>query len=359
MKKIAVISVTSNGALLADKLKSKMVGEDYAHFTFFVNEQRNPLHNGSSYSSIKTLVGEIFTLYDAFVCIMATGIAVRAISPHIVDKRTDPAVIVIDEAGQFAISLLSGHIGGANELTKKIAAAIGATPVITTATDIAGKPAADILAVKLNLKIEPFTNLKTINAAIVNGDSVSFFIDSALPQYQQYVKRASALGIHMHKMEIFEDMQTSFSVLVTDKTLTERPSLLFLRPPSLAVGIGCRRGTKKEEILMAIEDACKTIGRSSQSIGIIGSSIVKETEKGLLEALDSFGLKGTFYTNQQLEHCIYENNLTVSTFVEAQIGVGNVCEAAAILAAQNSQLLLTKTKYPNITIAIAQVNCLL
>jgi cobalt-precorrin 5A hydrolase len=147
--KLAIISVTKNGALLAEKLAKNLTFKT----DLYAKVDRDADVPAEYYDSLSRLVDSIYNVYDGLIFIMATGIVVRVIAPHIRDKRFDPAVVVMDEAGEYAISLLAGHIGGANELARIISRAIDARPVITTATDVIQKPAADILAVKLGLEI--------------------------------------------------------------------------------------------------------------------------------------------------------------------------------------------------------------
>jgi cobalt-precorrin 5A hydrolase len=350
--KLAVISVTNQGAQLAERLALRL-GSNVA---IYVKSGRNPIASPHTYDSLSELVHEIFSLYDGLVFIMATGIVVRVIAPYVRDKRLDPAVIVMDDGGNFAISLLSGHIGGANDLTRLISTAIGATAVITTATDTANRPAADVLAVKLELAIEPFPSLKMINAAIVNGDRVVFFIDKALAGYQHYMGLAAKQGIVLVDIDEITCAESyDAAVIITDRELNIDKPHLYLRPGSLAVGVGCRRGATGGEVMTAIKQACREAGRSFKSVAVIGSTVVKEDEIGLLAAAEQLDVPIEFFTNEQLARCIEQYKLSLSDFVNETIGVGNVCEPAAILTGQSSSLLLPKTKYPKVTVAIAPV----
>lgn len=348
----AIIAVTASGALLAEKVAASLA----VPADVFVKTGRNPQGIGQEYDSLSELVDKIFSSYDGLIFIMATGIVVRVIAPHIRDKRFDPAVVVMDEKGQYAISLLSGHIGGANELTQIVARAAQAAPVITTATDVNHKPAADILAVKLDLAIEPFDQLKVINAAIVNGDRVAFFIDRPLANHDHYIKRATEMGIPLTDMaELSHTDKYDAAVVISDKELYMVKPHVYLRPATLAIGIGCRRGTSSAEIFTAIADACKKIGRSVKSIAVIGSTVAKQDEIGLLAAVQQLEIPVEFFTNDQLQKVIDQYHLSVSEFVQQQIGVGNVCEAAALMGGQGETLILPKTTYKNIAIAIAEV----
>jgi len=350
--KIAVISVTQKGAQLGEELRDKLDG----NIDLFTKDRGALRSEASLYDNLSVLIDAIFNKYDGLVFIMAAGIVVRVIAPHVRDKRFDPAVVVMDDAGIHAISLLSGHLGGANELTEKVAEAVGARPVITTATDVAHLPAPDLLSVKLDLGIEPFEELKAVNAAIVAGQRVPFFIDQQLAQAAKYVQGAAEMGVELLDMKELNDPEKyDAAVIITDKELYMPQLHLYLRPTTLSIGIGCRKGTTSGEIWSAVNDACRKIGRSTKSIAIVGSSIVKQEEIGLLAAVQQLEIPIEFYTNEQLQAVIDIYRLDVSKFVEDEIGVGNICEASALLGARASSLLLPKTIYPKVTVAIAEV----
>lgn len=350
--KIAIISVTLKGALLGEKLREQLSGK-----VDLFAKAHGALHADTApYDNLGELTTSIFNKYDALIYIMATGIVVRVIAPHVRDKRNDPAVVVMDDAGIHAISLLSGHLGGANEMTEKVAAAVGARPVITTATDVANLPAPDILSVKLDLTIEPFEELKSVNAAIVAGQKVPFFIDGDLTQAARYVQNAAEMGVELLDMKDLSDTaKYDAAVIITDKELYMPQLHVYLRPATLAVGIGCRKGTTSGEITSAIKEACHKIGRSSKSIAIIASSIVKQEEIGLLAAAQQLEIPIKFYPHDQLQEVVNTYHLEVSKFVEEEVGVGNICESSALLVARSANLLLAKTIYPKVTVAIAEV----
>ena len=350
--RIAIISVTTKGEALARTLAENLEGKIdlYAKSRGGMDADTVPFDN------LGVLVDNIFHEYDGLVFVMAAGIVVRVIAPHVRDKRYDPAVVVMDDAGIHAISLLSGHLGGANELTETVAAAVGARPVITTATDVANLPAPDILAVKLDLGIEPFEDLKAVNAAMVAGQRVSFFIDHQIAHAARYIEGAAEMGVELLDMnELKNSDRYDVAVTITDKDLFMTQLHIYLRPTTLSVGIGCRKGTTSGEIWAAIDDACRRIGRSSKSIAIVGSTVVKQEEIGLLAAVQQLEIPVKFYTNEQLQEVIHVQRLEESEFVKNEIGVGNVCEASALLGARSCNLLLPKTVYPKLTLAIAEV----
>lgn len=351
--KLALIAVTARGAKLA-----KQVMDCFAPTAeIYVKTGRNSIQAIHEFESLSAIIENLFNKYDGLIFIMATGIVVRVIAPYIQDKRYDPAIIVMDETGQHTISLLSGHLGGANDLARDIAEAIGADPVITTATDVNHKPAVDLLAKKLGLIIEPFAQLKQANAAIVNHDQVVFYVDESLTQAAQYQMLARQCKVLLQPLQKRSDDKTDFAVILTDQQLPNCKSCLYLRPPTLFLGIGCRRGTAAEDLAEAIADACRRIGHSMLSIAGIGSSVVKNDEPGLLAIAKQLSVPLVFFTNDQLQKSINEYQLTTSNFVKQQIGVGNVCEASALsMSQQKLKLLLPRTKYKHITIAIAKVN---
>ena len=294
--RIAILSVTEKGYELAEKISLGIGGQIFI--------------KGRDFDRMKNFVEEIFTKFDALIFICAAGIVVRMIAPHIVSKLSDPAVIVIDERGRNAISLLSGHVGGANDLTLKICAQINSNPVITTATDVEEKFAADNFAAKFGLLPEPKDAIKAINTAILRGE------------------------------EIF---------------ITAGNVRLNLTPKNLICGIGCRRGVSIEKISRAVHDACKLINQPVERIKIFATVDIKRDEKNLIDFVKNLNREINFFTIDELAEKILEYKLDESDFVKKNIGVGNVCEAAALCVA-NAKFALPKTKFDEVTIALAWEN---
>ena len=202
---------------------------------------------------------------------MALGIVVRMIAPYIEHKSKDPAVVVMDEAGHHVISLLSGHLGGANEWTQSISLAIDADPVITTATDVNGLPAPDVLARHEHLLVDDFQTLINVNSAIVGGERIDYYIDESLPNVahlEQAVKDhiGEHGSVHAVSMEQLGEIpcknedsdEGSCRVVITDKVIDDYTQQLILRPRTYTMGIGCRRDTPKELILDAIQPVSYT-----------------------------------------------------------------------------------------------------
>ena len=352
----AILSVSERGAKLGQRIKSLVA----PHADCYEKENRPSGGEAIYFDSLKHHIGQIFKDYDQVLCIMALGIVVRMIAPYIEHKSKDPAIVVMDEAGHHVISLLSGHLGGANEWTQSISLAIDADPVITTATDVNGLPAPDVLARHEHLLVDDFHTLVDVNSAVVAGESVNYYIDETLVDANR-LRDAAALHIGTHGtvqvVDVFTLPETDGvrRVVITDKVITEYTEQLILRPRTYTMGIGCRRDTPKELILDAITQSLQTHKLSPKSIVTAASVIVKQDEVGLLEAVNELGWSIHFYTQEEIAPVIEEQDLKESTFVKGTIGVGNVCETTALLAAKSQTLIQYKTVYPKTTVAIAQV----
>ena len=169
----AIISVSAEGARLGLRLKATLKGD----ITLYEHQECASGAEANYFKKTAALTSEIFGRYDGLIYIMAAGIVVRSIAAHVVSKASDPAVLCMDECGKHCISLLSGHLGGANKLTREVAAAIGAAPVITTATDVHEKRAPDDIARELMMRVEPLDTLKPVNSVIAAGKRFSWFLD--------------------------------------------------------------------------------------------------------------------------------------------------------------------------------------
>jgi len=304
-----------------------------------------------TFGRIAQVTAEIFAQYDALVFIMAAGIVVRSIAPLVRDKLADPAVVVLDEQAQHVISLLSGHVGGANALARQLAAALGADPVITTATDVEGLAAPDAVAAQLGLMPWPHGAILNVNRALLDGARVRYVVDASLPLAAFYRERLAAGGA-----------AGAAPAATVDVVLTQDPAWfpahqhhggLFLRPMRLVAGVGCRRGTAQAEILAALADAASRIRVPQEAVAALASTVVKRDEAGLRAAAEALGVPIFFYDNETLAKVITAYGLRESSFVKQTIGVGNVAEAAALAeAGRASRIALGKTKYEKVTVAL-------
>ena len=353
--KLAVWVLTPNGAMLADKIFQKLPDVSVYASSRIINV----------FSYLKTfenLVDSIhheFHQYTGHVFIMSTGIVVRLIAGLIQHKTVDPAVIVLDDRGQHAISLLSGHLGGANELTRRIADIVGARPVITTATDVNQLPAIDILAKENNLYIENPKAIKHVNMAILEGRTIFIHdpygcLSDLLPNCEvqdlaEFVKTAQ------ENLELSQ-ANTMVGVYVNDIVVDLPSQILVLRPSSLVAGIGCNRNTELSEIRNLLVSVSGHANLSISSLRCLASIDVKADEKGLIELSQHLDLPLMFFNRQELNQVNTIQN--PSTVVEKHVGVKSVCEAAAILAARNGTLVVPKQTTRNATVAIARISSL-
>jgi cobalamin biosynthesis protein CbiG len=320
-----IFYVTGNGYVLAGKIEKLYPGAEVLKF------------NSETFADRWTTSGKI-------ICIMAAGIVVRAVAPLIKDKKVDPAVVVLDEKGRFVISLLSGHLGGANELAKEIAGYIGAEAVITTASDVQGKPALDLWAEEKGLYVEDFEKLKKLSARIVNRGMIKVKIDDAV--------NITAIPEEFIPVEAMEEAD----VLISHRLVESKA--LFLRPRSLCVGIGCNRGTPKGEIEDALKAIFRDKGLSYHSVRGLATIDIKKDEEGLLEFARDNGFVIDFFSKDELNEAASAYRIKGSETVMEATGAAAVAEPAAILSARktsdNSSILVSKEKRGNVTLAIAK-----
>lgn len=328
---------------------------------FIRNDKKEPTHTmhpcdttvTKGFDSLTAVIKQAFEEKIALVCIMATGIVVRSIAPFLKGKDKDPAIVVLDENGRFAISLLSGHIGGANELAIKMAGLINATPVITTASDLKGLPALDVLAQKAGLVIEDLKTVKRVQSDILRHKPV-YILDETC--YISESLRAYGLD-NLHFLHTLPAVEHETGVYVGFRILPNLKHWLILRPKELVVGVGCNRGTRAEEILSAIENVFERFEISLKCIKTFASIDAKQDETGLIEAVNKLKVGIIWYSKEQLKEMETPNP---SSTVERHMGVASVCEAAALLTAHNAdqrhshaRLLIPKQKMGNVTVAVA------
>ncbi|MFZ5632397.1 MAG: cobalt-precorrin 5A hydrolase [Bacillota bacterium] len=293
-------------------------------------------------------VGELFYQYRGLVMIMALGIVIRTLAPHVRDKRTDPAVVVLDEGGSFVISALSGHLGGANDLARLIARGLGSTAVITTATDVNGVPAVDVLARDLQLIPEPPDAIKKFNAALARGERVKLYTMYDLP-----LPQAESLSVRPWK-ELGEG-EDGWRVMVTgqDPFAAGKKDIL-LRPRNLVVGVGCKRGVDSADILVEIKRTFAMARRSLLCLRALATIEARASEEGLVRASGELGVPLIGFGAPEINGAIERYGLSKSDYVMHRMGVGGVCEPAAMLACRQGRMLAPKRKCAGITLALAE-----
>lgn len=340
-RRIAVIYLTPAGKNVAERLAA---GWDEGTVAV--------LAGGSSLSS---QVRSLWNQYDSFIFIMAVGIVVRLVAPLLRSKWEDPGVVVVDEGGHYAVSLVGGHWGGSNTLARKVAAVLGAEPVVTTATDVQGKPALDTLAKEWGMLPLPRERVKEANSALLAGKRVVIYSEWDL-QITEELDGIEFLPLGRNSGAL----DHGFPVFVTSREHDQFGGQgICLCPPSLSAGIGCKRGVSAEEVLHALRYALKLSGRREESLTLLASHKVKEDELGLQETARRLKLSLAFYDTGILKEIHKQNpNLADSSFVRKQMGVGGVCETAALAAVPEGKLVLSKTKVGRVTVAIAEAGLL-
>ena len=281
---------------------------------------------------------------DQIVLFLATGAAVRLVAPLLGDKRRDPGVVCVDDAGRFAVALCGGHEGGANALAERIAETLGATPVVTTASDSLGVPALDSLGKRLGFEVEEGSDLAAVGAALVSGETVRLVSERRWP-----------LGplpenVVLVEPKVWPEEIEPPLLEISDRLLaTPRLSVVY-RPPSLVAGVGCSRGADAAEILDLLDSALHEAGLSQKSVAVLASVDVKSDEAGLLEAADALGVPLHFHSAEELAAVDTPNP---SSVVAGAVGTPSVAEASVL--ASGAELLLEKRKSANATVAIGRL----
>ncbi|MCL1970805.1 MAG: cobalt-precorrin 5A hydrolase [Candidatus Bathyarchaeota archaeon] len=358
-KGVAVIAITRHGVETALNIERALAAEG---LTVSVYAPKKHIQPGAYplEGKFSDFIKENYDKLDAIVAVMATGIIIRTVAPFIESKFSDPAIIGVDTTGKFVISLLSGHYGGANDLTKIISKGIGATPVITTASDSMGKQGVDELAKALRLTIENPKSLTPVNAAIVNDESIVLVLvgDVKIPTELVNgfeIKHADNCAEAMKIVNSYDA-----GAIVTREqmiTITCNKPLTILRAKSIVVGLGCRKNSTCEHLVTAIESALKTVGLPARRIDRFASVDIKCDSAAMHNAAKIFNTPLEFLSIETLHSLSHPDLSPDSKLVQEKIGVGGVCERAAlIIAGKNSKLILKKTMLNGTTIAIAEGN---
>ncbi len=292
------------------------------------------------------LLAELFPRYGAFIMVMAAGIAVRQFAPYVRHKTCDPAVLVVDERANFVISLLSGHLGGGNALCRRAAEILEATPVITTATDVTGKPAFDLLAAANGCAIANIGELKHISGALVNGEKVAVLSDIPL---------AEPLPPDILPAEQADAANLVYIGWRSEPPAAARrfPHVLHLAPRLLTLGVGCKRGTAAADLRQALEQFLAEHKISPLALADIASIDLKKDEPAILTLADQYQLPYRTFSAAELQSAAAAiDPADRSAFVANVTGTGSVAQAAALLAS-DGRTLVPKQIYPGITLSLA------
>lgn len=318
----AILYITDKGLCLAHRLKTLYRDAEVLRFR-------------------PDVIPRLWSDCERLVFIMAAGIVVRTIAPLIKDKRTDPAVVVLDETGRFAISLLSGHVGGANEAAKEIARFLGGEAVITTASDVNNLLSIDLWALGNNLVIEDWGLLPRVATRFINNGALRVYADIDIELPDEFLKVSPRFA----------------DVLITNKKNIDScgckvKDQLYLRPKNIVAGIGCNSGTTEAEIEKSVQDILDEHNLSFLSLNSIATIEIKGKEPGLVAFAVKHGLQIETFSADELNRADWT---VKSETVFKATGAYAVAGPAALLASGNNKLLINKQKRGNMTMAAAEI----
>lgn len=335
--RLSLIFFTQRGGELAKGLAQGL--EELGHDCALSGPERfAPAVGAEAYKSLACWTAEAFSRRDGLIFVSACGIAVRAVAPYVKDKLTDPAVVSVDEAGRFAVPLLSGHVGGANDLARTVAVLTGGTAVISTATDVNGRFAVDQWAREQGMVFQDRSLAKKISAALLEGKSVGmasdYPVEGELPR-----------GVTLTSCDL--------GFYITARTDNENPFTQTMRlwPKVLHLGIGCRKDVSEEKVFAAVDGVLREHHLSPLSVRDVSSIDLKKDEAALHSLSRQRGWPLTFYRAEELR--AVEGEFTPSRFVSQITGVDNVCERAAVKRS-GGRIIVHKTALDGVTVAVAE-----
>jgi cobalt-precorrin 5A hydrolase len=353
----AIVAITKHGVDIARKLGRSFQNADVYYMSKFEKGDEQTQGIQMFTGSVRLLLPSLFESYQGIIMIISLGAVVRMIAPLLKDKKTDPAVVVIDDKAEHVISVLSGHIGGANELTREVAAALQARPVITTASDVQETIPVDLFGKRFGWVWESAEKLTPVSAAVVNEEKIAVVQESGEKEWWDY-NRPLPENIKVYS-SVAEALETEYSaaLVVTHRILTEREKQILhngvlYRPKVIVLGIGCNRGTSAEEIEAVIYETLEELNFSPKSVKALCTIDLKKDEPGLIEVVQKNGWEFVYYSPNELNTVkIQQPSETVFKYT----GAYGVSEPAALLYSGAKELELVKKKSGNVTISVAVI----
>jgi len=348
VEKVSVLAITKNGINIGLRLKEYFPSwEIFAPSKFSDDSNRIVWYSESTSEKIV----ELFKNNNALICLFSLGAVIRLIAPYLKDKKTDPAVIVIDDKTSFVISVLSGHLGGANELTQIIAQKLNAIPVITTAADVNKTIAVDLVGREFGWKIDDDSTVTKISAHMVNEENIGAYQDVGKTNWWKELPKNVKI---YHSLEEMKSSDSKGYLIISDRILEGdflKNSVVY-RPPSLVIGIGLHWDTSKKTIKDGLDFCLQKFKLSEKSIAKLVSIKKPEDIKGLVDIGKEMGITVEYVNREDLAEISAPNP---SDTVKAFEGTSSVSEAAAIKVS-GGELIVEKQKFPpNLTIAIARI----
>ncbi len=355
-KRIALIVLTKSGLQSALWLQNELISDVH----IYASQRACMLYAEDNcvvtrFQNLKETLAELWGSYEQLILSFALGAAVRLIAPLLQDKRVDPGVVVIDDARHFAISLISGHVGGANELAMRCASILDAVPVVTTASDVQQTLSIDLLAQANGWYIEETSALTSVTACIVNGERVAVIQEPATREWDLYGYAWPQNLVRI--MDVRDVTPASFAALfvISDCLLEGLPHALpmvICRPLTLVLGVGCRRGVSFAALDTWIQETLARHRIAFHSVTVLATADIKANEEGLQQLALHYNWAFEVYSATDLQ--AVTTVPSPSERVQQLVGTPSVCEAAALLSSQNGELLVPKQKGGSMTLAVAR-----
>ncbi|NQF16004.1 cobalamin biosynthesis protein CbiG [Brevibacillus sp. HB1.3] len=350
----AIVAITKHGVEMARDLAQKFPGTDLYYMSKFERGDEEARGIQLFSNSVRMLFPALWPAYKGLIIIISLGAVIRMIAPLLEDKKKDPGVVVVDDRGENVISVLSGHLGGANELAREVAAVMGARPIITTASDVQKTIPVDLFGRRFGWEWDSAEKLTPVSASVVNEERVAVINESGErdwwmhetpmpPSIKEYATIAEA-----------QADQPQAALVVSHRLLTpEEQSILdngvLYRPKVIVLGMGCNRGTSAEEIEAVIKETLDELQFSIKSVKALATIELKKDEAGLIAVCEKYGWPFVWYSPEELNQVeISDPSDTVFKFT----GAYGVSEPAAKLYAGAGELVLTKKKSGNTTISV-------
>lgn len=345
---VAIVAITRNGIAVGRRIR-----ERFGSWTLFAPRKFDDNDTKTEWFDDPTSarMASIFRSHEALVCIFSLGAVIRLVAPHLGDKKTDPAVIVIDDKADFVISVLSGHLGGANQLSRDIAHCLAATPVITTAADVNKTIAVDLVGREFGWTISDDTHVTAVSAHMVNSDEVALYQEAGEAGWWK-----GPLPANVRKctdMDMLRSSGARACLIISDRMVDTAglPKCVTYRPKSLVVGVGLHQDTSERVIRDGIHDTLARHGLDICSVAALASIKKPQAPQGLVDLAKSMGLPVIYVEREKLALVDAPNP---SDIVMGFEGTRSVSEAAAIITS-GGRLVVEKQKFPpDLTIAVAR-----
>jgi cobalt-precorrin 5A hydrolase len=350
LSQIAIVAITKHGIKIAREIQGKLPGVQIFAPVKHSDAGTDVMWYGEQTTQ---LIRTLFNSKDSLICIFSLGATIRMVAPLLKDKRTDPAILVIDDAANFVISVLSGHLGGANILAQRIASLIGAQPVITTAADVNRTIAVDLVGRELGWEIENTENITRVSALMVNEEKVAVFQSAGEINWWRDKLPDNVVSVNSldeAKASTFKAALIISDLKISDFELLEK-SVIY-RPKSLVVGIGLHRDTSRNAIESGVRDVFDRAGLALTSIKKIATIKREANVEGLVDFCNARGLPIDAYPKEDLASVRVPNP---SSVVQKFEGTTSVSEAAALLSS-SGDLIVEKQKFPpDLTVAVCRL----